>query len=185
MELLGWTHDPLIADRLGRLPQSEWVYGTPKASLVMTAFLRIAAAGMRFNSPELGAWYASNDMRTAAAEVGHHLRREAVARSAATMTRIYQICTATLLGDYLDIRSKRAEYPDIYASERYVGSQKFGEEVRASGSAGILYDSLRRRNGINVVALRPQNITDVEQIGHFEIAVSTTVRMITVRKLSR
>jgi hypothetical protein len=34
---------------------------------------------MRFNGPELGAWYAADDIRTAAAEVGHHLRRETVA----------------------------------------------------------------------------------------------------------
>jgi RES domain len=33
---------------------------------------------MRFNGPELGAWYAADDIRTAAAEVGHHLRRETV-----------------------------------------------------------------------------------------------------------
>jgi hypothetical protein len=36
---------------------------------------------MRFNGPELGAWYAADDIRTAAAEVGHHLRRETVARN--------------------------------------------------------------------------------------------------------
>ena len=43
--------------------------------------------GMRFNGPELGAWYAADDLRTAAAEVGHHLRRETVARSIANAVR--------------------------------------------------------------------------------------------------
>src|SRR3979411_3003040 len=42
---------------------------------------------MRFSGSELGAWYAADDIRTAAAEVGHHLRRETLARSVATMTR--------------------------------------------------------------------------------------------------
>jgi hypothetical protein len=46
-------------------------------------------------------------------------------------------------------------------SNRYHASQKLGEEVRASGGAGPLYDSLRRRTGVNVVAHRSLNITDI------------------------
>jgi hypothetical protein len=139
---------------------------------------------MRFNGPELGAWYAADDIRTAAAEVGHHLRRETVARGVATMTRTYRAYAATLLGDYLDMRGKQATRPDIYASDRYDASQKLGEEVRASGGAGLLYDSLRRRTGSNVVAHRPRNITDTVQTDHFEITVLATSRMIDIRKLS-
>ncbi|MPZ55171.1 MAG: RES domain-containing protein [Rhizobiales bacterium] len=185
MDLVGWTNDRLVADRIDRLQQSEWVYGVPNASIVMAAFLHVPPGGMRFNGPELGAWYAADHIRTAAAEVGHHLRREAVARSVATMTRTYRAYTATLLGDYLDIRGQQAKHPKIYASDRYDASQKFGEEVRASGGAGILYDSLRRQTGINVIAHRPRNIADIVQADHFEISVSAAARTIDVRKLSR
>jgi hypothetical protein len=171
-------------ERVARLPQSEWVYGTPNASIVMAAFLHVASGGMRFNGPDLGAWYASDDVRTAAAEVGHHLRRETVARSVDTLRRTYRTHTATLLGDYLDIRKQQAQYPEVYASDRYDASQKFGEEVRSSGGAGILYTSLRRKSGINVVAFRTRNITDVVQEDHFEIAVSAKDRTIDIRRLS-
>jgi hypothetical protein len=139
---------------------------------------------MRFNGPELGAWYASDDIRTAAAEVGHHLRREALARSVATMSRTYRVYTATLLGDYLDIRGQQLTRPDVYASDRYDASQKLGEDVRASGGAGLLYDSLRRRAGSNAVAHRPRNIVDIAQTDHFEITVLATSRTIDARKLS-
>jgi len=54
MELVGWTNDRLVAERIDRLPQSEWVYGTPNSSIVMAAFLHVAPRGMRFNGPELG-----------------------------------------------------------------------------------------------------------------------------------
>ena len=185
MDLVGWTNDRLVAERIDRLPQSEWVYGVPNASIVMAAFLHVVPGGLRFNGPELGAWYAADDIRTAAAEVGHHLRREAVARSVATTSRTYRAYTSTLLGDYLDIRGQQAKHADVYASDRYDASQKFGEEVRGSGGAGILYDSLRRRTGINVVAFRPRNIADIMQTDHFEIAVSAAARMIEVRKLTR
>lgn len=185
MELVGWTNDRLIADRIDRLPQDEWVYGVPNASIVMAAFLHAAPGGMRFNGPELGAWYASDEIRTAAAEVGHHLRREAVARGVATMTRIYRTYSATLLGDYLDIRGQQTARPEIYASEHYDASQQLGEQVRTSGGAGVLYDSLRRRAGINVVAHRPRNIIDIVQADHFRIQVSATSRTIELQKLSK
>lgn len=185
MELVGWTNDRLVADRIDRLPQSEWVYGTPNASIVMAAFLHVSPGGMRFNGPDLGAWYAADDVRTAAAEVGHHLRRETVARGVATMSRTYRAYAATLLGDYLDIRKQQVARSDVYASERYDASQKLGEEVRSSGRAGLIYDSLRRQTGVNVVAHRPRNITEIVQTDHFEITVLATSRTIDVRKLSK
>jgi hypothetical protein len=185
MELVGWTNDRLVAERIDRLPQSEWVYGAPNSSTVMAAFLHVAPGGMRFNGPELGAWYAADDIRTAAAEVGHHLRREAAARNSATMSRTYRAYTATLLGDYLDITGQQLARPDVYTSERYDASQKLGEDIRASGGAGLLYDSLRRRTGINVVAHRPRNIVDIVQTDHFEITVQATARTISVRRLSK
>jgi hypothetical protein len=184
MELVGWTNDRLVADRIDRLPQAEWVYGVANASIVMAAFLHVAPGGMRFNGPDLGAWYAADDIRTAAAEVGHHLRREAAARRVATMTRTYRAYTAVLLGEYLDIRGRQAARADVDASDRYEASQKLGEEIRASGGAGLVYDSLRRRSGVNVVAHRPRNVTEIMQTDHFEIAVSSASRTMEVRRLS-
>jgi hypothetical protein len=184
MELVGWTNDRLVADRIQRLPEKEWVYGTPNASIVMASFLHVAPGGMRFNGPDLGAWYAADDLKTAAAEVGHHLRREAVARGVATMARTYRSYAATLLGDYLDIRGEQTLRPDIYDGTSYAASQVLGEQIRSKGRAGILYDSVRLRGGVNVVAHRPRNIQDVVQADHFEITVSATDRRIDVKKLA-
>lgn len=184
MELVGWTNDRLVAERVARLPREEWVYGTPNASIVMAAFLHVSPSGMRFNGPELGAWYAAGDIRTAAAEVGHHLRREISARGVSTMSRTYRAYVATLLGDYLDIRAGQAEHAGIYASDRYDASQPFGESIRAAGGAGILYNSLRRGTGVNVVAYRPHSITGILQTDHYEILASATSRQIEVHKIT-
>jgi len=107
MELAGWTNDRLVAERIDRLPRDQWVYGRANASIVMASFLHVAPGGMRFNGPDLGAWYAAASIVTAAAEVGHHLRREAVARSVKGMRRTYRNYTAALIGDYRDIRGWR------------------------------------------------------------------------------
>ncbi|MGO8154559.1 RES family NAD+ phosphorylase [Rhizobium leguminosarum] len=184
MELVGWTNDRLVADRIQRLPEDQWVYGVANASIVMAAFLHVAPGGMRFNGPDLGAWYAADDLRTAAAEVGHHLRREALARGVATMARTYRSYSANLIGDYLDVRGEERLRPDVYDGTSYAASQVLGEEVRSSGGAGILYDSVRLRSGVAIVAHRPRNIRDVVQADHFEITVSATDRRIDVRKLA-
>ncbi|MGP8122252.1 MAG: RES family NAD+ phosphorylase [Xanthobacteraceae bacterium] len=184
MELVGWTNDRLVADRLRRLPQGEWVYGVANASIVMAAFLHVAPGGMRFNSDVLGAWYAADDLRTAAAEVGHHLRREAHARGVVSMRRSFRAYAATLHGDYRDIRAQQQRLAEIYAGDSYLASQRFGEELRAAGRAGLVYDSLRRRGGVNVVAYRPRNISDVLQTDHYDISVGAATRTIDVRKLS-
>lgn len=183
MELAGWTNDRLVAERIDRLPRAEWVYGRPNASVVMAAFLHAAPTGMRFNAADLGAWYAAAALATAGFEVGHHLRREAAATGAAEIRRQYRCYSARLEGGYLDIRGQRAARPDIYASGSYAASQRLGEAVRASGGAGILYDSLRHAGGVNAVAHRPRNILDVAQTDHFEIVASAAGRTIAMRRL--
>lgn len=185
MELAGWTNDRLVAERVQRLPQSQWVYGRPNASVVMASFLHVAPGGMRFNAPDLGAWYASAAVQTAAAEVGHHLRREAVARKVPLMTRTYRTYSAALSGeDYRDIRSDRSTLADVYRPDSYAASQPFGEEIRKAGHAGILYDSFRHRGGCNVVAYIPTNVGNVTQADHYEISVEAAGRKIEVRRLT-
>ncbi len=182
MELAGWTNDRLVAERIGRLPREEWVHGRPNSSVVMASFLHVAPGGARFNGPDLGAWYAAGDLATAAAEVGHHLRREAVARAAPAMSRTFRAYSAALAGDHLDIRG-RADMAEVLAPDSYAASQALGEEVRASQLAGLLYPSVRRAGGDCVAAYRPRNILDVVQAEHLEITALAGERRIEVRRL--
>ena len=184
MELAGWTNDRLVADRLHRLPQAHWVYGRPNSSVIMAAFLHTAPDGVRFNGSELGAWYASKEIETAAAEVGHHLRREAIARTVPGMSRTYRAYSAKLVAeDYRDIRGMQDDHSDLYRSDSYAAAQRFGEQVRSEGKAGIIFDSVRRRGGTNMVAFIPPQVTNVMQTDHYEISVEAPARSINVRRL--
>lgn len=183
MELVGWTNDRLLPERLRRLPEAEWVFGRPNSSVVMASFLHVSPTGARFNGAELGAWYAAADLRTAAAEVGHHLRREAVARSQRQPRRTYRAYSATIDGDCIDIRSMRPSRPDLYDPASYAASQPFGEALRRTGETGLLYASVRLAGGENVVAYRPSRILDVVQADHFEVVVRAADRHIDVRRL--
>ncbi len=183
LALVGWTNDRLVADRLDRLPQAEWVYGRANSSIVMAAFLHPSLGGSRFNGPDLGAWYASAAVRTAAIEVAHHLRREAVARGVPEMQRQFRGYTAQLAGEYRDIRGQQCRFAAAYAPTSFTASQHFGERLRATGNAGIIYESLRHAGGINVEAYRPHNVLDVVQADPFAIHVRAATRRIDVRKL--
>lgn len=183
MELVGWTNDRLVAHRLARLLASEWVFGRPNASIVMASFLHVSPAGMRFNGPDLGAWYAAARVETAIVEVAHHLRREAIDRSVARIEQTYRAYTCALAGSYLDIRGEQAGRAELYRSDSYGASQPFGENVRASGGDGIFYDSLRQAGGVNIVAYRPPHVLDVTQADHFEVAVEASSKRIEAHRL--
>ena len=180
MELAGWTNDRLVKERVARLPQDEWVYGRPNASIVMAAFLHAAPGGGRFNAPDLGAWYASAAVPTAIAEVGHHLRREALARGLDGMARTYRTYSARLDGEFVDIRGTA---PELHAPDDYAAGLAHGERLRAEGETGLLYDSVRHRGGTNACAYRPSKVLDVVQADHFEVTVVVRERRIEARRL--
>ena len=93
-------NDRLVAERVARLPKTEWVYGVPNASVVMASFLHAAPDGLRFTTADLNGWYAAFDRRTAIAEVAHHLRREAINMRSPSLTLQYRTYSARLAGQY-------------------------------------------------------------------------------------
>ncbi|MFD1254661.1 RES domain protein [Devosia equisanguinis] len=182
MELAGWTNDRLVAERLARLPRADWVHGRPNASIVLAAFLHAPPSGGRFSGPDLGAWYAAARLETAIAEVAHHLRREAFARGKAEARRTYRAYRATLEGDYVDLRD--GSRPELMGNADYGPSQAYGEGLRAIGEDGILYPSLRHRNGSCICAYRPRRVLNVMQAEHLDITVRTDGPQIFVTQLS-
>ncbi|ENT02345.1 hypothetical protein C038_03179 [Brucella sp. 63/311] len=182
MELAGWTNDRLVEERLYRLARTEWVFGRTNSSIVMASFLHVAPGGMRFNGSELGAWYSAAKLTTAIIEVAHHMRREAVATGIARLARTFRTYTARLEGSFVDISGEKETMADIYDHTSYAASQRFGEEMRATGETGILFDSPRHEGGINPVAFRPSRILEVTQADHYEITVEASSRRIEARK---
>lgn len=182
MELGGWTNDRLVQERLARLPQNEWIYAVPNASIIMASFLHASAVGLRFSGPELGAWYAALAINTALAEVSHHLRREAINANMLEMRGQYRTYSCLLDGDYEDIRAEQTQRPELYHPTNYSASQAFGEAIRLSGD-GIVYDSVRHAGGTNVVAYHPRKVRSVTQLDHYELTVPRTGKII-VRRLA-
>jgi hypothetical protein len=83
----------------------------------------------------------------------------------------YRTYVADLDGAYLDLRGLATKHPELYDRQSYAQSQVFGEQQRAAGEAGILFDSVRRAEGRNVVAFKPKQIRNVTAARHFEVTV--------------
>ncbi len=182
-ELANWTDDRLVAERAARLPRDEWVHDRPGAAIVMAAFLHVPPDGNRFNGLDLGAWYAAASLPTAAAEVAHHLRREAVATGKPILRRQYRCHEARLDGRFLDLQGERTSRPDICDPISHTASQVFGEAARSSGDSGIVWDSLRHSGGVCAVSYRPRGVLDIVGTDHVEITVTAFGSRIEVRRL--
>ena len=176
MELEGATNDRLTGalGRLDAIPREEWALGSQGAFLVMAAFMHPAPPGGRFNSPALGAWYASLDIETAIEETLYHNTRRLRASDDGFPNRIQmRELVSSPKAQLLDIRGLAEEMPDLYDPDSYSGSQVFGEERRSQGSDGIWFDSVRRAESENIVIFKPKLVPPVLQGDHFEYVWDT------------
>jgi hypothetical protein len=169
IELAGWTDDRISAELgvIRAIPAAEWVVG-PMASVVMAAFCHPDPQGARFNEARLGAWYAGRALETAHAEVIHHRTRELEEiglRDARVHMRQY---LADFNTEFHDIRGDDPAFAPLYLPDSYEASQAFAVGLRAAGSNGVLFRSVRHPGGECVACFRPRLVTNVRPAAHFE-----------------
>jgi len=163
-ELEGATNDRLLGES-GKLPgisAIELVSGFRLAHIVNAAFTHGQPFGGRFNAPGRGAWYASFDVPTAQAEVAFH--RAAELREIAWTARensTYVDYLADFRHDFHDIR--RDAFADCLTPDSYAASQALGWKLLTSGSAGVVYPSVRRKGGTCLACFRPPLVLNVRE----------------------
>jgi hypothetical protein len=69
---------------------------------------------------------------------------------------------ADFRSDFHDIRGD-ADYVECLDPNSYISSQGLARELLASGSAGIIYPTVRRADGTCLVCFRPALVTNVRQ----------------------
>ena len=142
----------------------------PNASIVMAPFTHLSPQGTRFTDGTFGAYYAAESIDTAIAETRYHA--ENFLR--ATRENALELEKRCYVGDVAcelhDIRTRRAELPDIYDAESYAASQKLGRALREAGSNGVAFESVRRTGGECVAVFRPRLVQNVRQSVHLRYA---------------
>ena len=150
----------------------ELLFGVEHAHIVNAAFTHAYPGGSRFSGPERGAWYAGFELETARAEVIFHKSQELNEIDwREPETFVFEDYLADFRADFHDIRGD-AEYAACLDAISYVTSQRLATELLASGSAGIVYPSVRRPKGACLVCFRPALVTNVRR----DRAVTVTFR---------
>lgn len=166
-----WEIEGLTNERLRQevgdiflVPAADRVCG-PGSSVVMAAFTHLSKP-TRFSDGSYGVYYASLSEETAIRETVYQREKflRATSEAAAELTmRLYQ---GTIEKPLHDLRGKK--YHSLHVADNYLESQAFGRVLRDSQSWGIIYHSVRHKNGICVAALRPPAISIPTQISHLK-----------------
>jgi hypothetical protein len=160
--------DPQARQELGRLrlvPPEARVTG-PGATLIMSAFTHLNPLGSRFSDGSWGVYYAGESFETALAEVGHH-RAAFLARTAEPAIDIdLRWIQADVVEKLHDLRGWRAARPEIHDPAYYGAGQALARTLRAQGSAGLVYESVRRPQGQCLAIFRPKALSNARAAGH-------------------
>ncbi len=164
-ELEGATNDRLLGES-GGLPgisAIELVSGFRLAHIINASFTHPHPHGGRFNGGRRGAWYAAFEMPAAQAEVAFHraLELQEIAWKAQEVFP-YVDYLADFRHDFHDLRGD-PDFADCLAPNSYTASQALGLNLLTSGSAGIVYPSVRYHGGTCIACFRPPLVLNVQE----------------------
>jgi hypothetical protein len=77
-----------------------------------------------------------------------------------------RLLTATLTGRLHDIRGMSRQLPGVYSPTSYSASQELGVRLRADGSFGVAYDSVRHTGGQCAAVFRAPALSQCQESGN-------------------
>jgi hypothetical protein len=160
--------NPRLRDAVGDLslvPPNERVVG-PGAGYIMAAFTHVSSDGSRFSNGTYGVFYAARQEITAIAETRYHRERFMRATSEERAELDMRVLTVTVKAALHDLRGMRAIMPDVYRLGDYTSSQLLGGALRAGGSNGVVYDSVRQEGGACAGVFRPRRLSACRETKH-------------------
>ncbi len=161
------TNDRL-RDETGELslvPQDDRVSG-PGTSPIMAAFTHLNPMGDRFTDGSYGVFYASHSVETAVAETRHSRAKFMIATSEPAQELDMRVYAVDLAAELHDIRGLRDRNPTWYHPTSYADSQALAADLRAAGSNGIVYQSVRDDGGECAAVFRPRLLANCRQERH-------------------
>ncbi len=160
--------NPRLRDALGDLslvPREERVVG-PGAGFIMAAFTHVSPHGSRFSNGTYGVFYAAQRESTAIAETKYHRERFLRATNEARREVDMRVLSVAVRARLHDVRGMRDIIPDVYRPDDYAASQLLGGALRAGGSNGLVYDSVRHDGGKCIAVFRPPVLSSCRERRH-------------------
>lgn len=152
-EIEALTNDRLLdqAGDLNLVAPEDRLTG-PGASPVMAAFTHFGF-GSRFTNGVFGVYYAADSLETAIAETIYHKEREMAAAGEESLELTMRCYIGDIVRPMQDIRGD--DYRHLHNPDDYSASQAFAASCRAHGTAGLLYNSVRRAGNECIAAFKP------------------------------
>jgi hypothetical protein len=162
------TYNPRLRDAVGDLslvPRDERVVG-PGAGYIMAAFTHVSPEGSRFSNGTYGVFYAAQRESAAISETRFHRERFMRATKEARCELDMRVLGVTVKASLHDLRGMREIMPVVYRPDDYTASQLLGGALRAGGSSGVVYDSVRHEGGKCIGAFRPRLLSHCRDMKH-------------------
>ena len=158
-----------LRDELGqieRVPAAQRLFG-PGSGPIMAAFTHVNLAGSRFSDGSYGVFYAAHDRATAIAETRYHHGRFLAATAQPALhlpMRLYHLAVDARLHD---LRPLAAAPAAVHDPDDYSAARALAAGLRAGGSAGVAYRSVRRHaGGHNIGLFSPQGASQCLHAAH-------------------
>lgn len=137
------------------VPVHERVAG-PGASFVMGAYTHVGRPS-RFTDGSYGVYYAARNLETAIRETAFHFGRflAATEEPLGTLLELRVLVSRHIDRPFHDLRGG---YPRFHDPDDYGPPQRLAAELRAKGSNGVAYDSVRHPGGQCLAVFRPKAI---------------------------
>lgn len=161
------TNDRLRAEAgdLVLVPPEDRVSG-PGTTPVMAAFTHLNPQGDRFTDGSFGVFYAARSVETAVAETSYHRARFMGWTQEPAQELDMRVYAVDLDAAMHDVRALREALPEAYHPDCYAASQALAVELRAAGSDGIVYQSVRHAGGECAAVFRPRLLSNCRQERH-------------------
>ncbi|HEU4852870.1 MAG TPA: RES family NAD+ phosphorylase [Telluria sp.] len=140
----------------------ELVFGVPNFRMINAAFTYPRPEGSRFNGGDRGAWYCAFEVETALAEIVFHKTVEYQEIDRFDDSVSYQALLADFNSSFHDLRGVRGN-SKFLRPDSYVESQALASELLDAGSMGIIYPSVRRKEGSCLACFRPALVGNVRK----------------------
>jgi RES domain len=158
------TNDRLLAENnlLPGIGIHELVFGVPYFRIVNAAFCHAHPLGSRFNGPDRGAWYAGFELETSQTEVAFHKSVELAETNWFYEEPTYDDYLADFSAECHDICDD-ALFAGCLTPDSYLASQDLAFRLLDAGSLGVVYPSVRRKDGTCLACFRPALVMNVRK----------------------
>ena len=145
------------------IPKEDRIFG-PGANYIMAAFTHLEPS--RFSDGAYGVFYAGYSLQTAIEETKYHKEKWLREFNSPRTELDMRVLLIDLNGELHDIVQMQEVFSKIYDPDNYRSSQSLGQYLRANGSYGIHYNSVRDPNGKCVAIFKPRVLSNCRQERH-------------------